>query len=124
MGLLTKLAVTGNDTSKWPAAAHFTSWLNLSPRPKITGRRIVGYKKRVTHNPATEAFRLAANSLWQSKGPLGRQYRKLAATKGKAKAIKAIARKIAVIFYNLIIKQESYGSRKYNPIPKNKPLKE
>jgi transposase len=112
IGLLTILAVTGPDMSKWPTAGHFTSWLNLSPRPKITGGKLVGYEKRITHNPATQAFRLAANCLWQSKGPLGQQYRKLAATKGKAKAIKAVARKIAVIFYNMVLKQETYDSSK------------
>ncbi|HEX7905819.1 MAG TPA: IS110 family transposase [Chitinophagaceae bacterium] len=112
IGLLTILAVTGPDMSKWPTAGHFTSWLNLSPRPKITGGKLVGYEKRITHNPATQAFRLAANCLWQSKGPLGQQYRKLAATKGKAKAIKAVARKIAVIFYNMVLKQEAYDSSK------------
>ncbi|QTE47163.1 IS110 family transposase [Mucilaginibacter rubeus] len=112
IGLLTILAVTGPDMSKWPTAGHFTSWLNLSPRPKITGGKLVGYEKRITHNPATQAFRLAANCLWQSKGPLGQQYRKLAATKGKAKAIKAVARKIAVIFYNMILKQQAYDSSK------------
>jgi transposase len=112
IGLLTILAVTGPDLSKWPTAAHFASWLNLSPRPKITGGKVVGHEKRITHNPATQAFRLAANCLWQSKGPLGQQYRKLAATKGKAKAIKAIARKIAVIFYNMVLKQEAYDLKK------------
>ena len=98
--------------SKWPTAGHFTSWLNLSPRPKITGGKLVGYEKRITHNPATQAFRLAANCLWQSKGPLGQQYRKLAATNGMATAIKAVARKIAVIFYNMILKQQAYDSSK------------
>lgn len=117
IGLLTILAVTGPDLSKWPTAGHFTSWLNLSPRPKITGGKLVGYEKRITHNPATQAFRLAANCLWQSKGPLGQQYRKLAATKGKAKAIKAVARKIAVIFYNMVLKQEAYDSSKVQQDP-------
>ena len=108
ISLLSILAVTGTDMRKWPTAAHFASWLNLSPRPKITGGRIVGYEKRFTNNPATQAFRMAANSLWQSKGPLGQQYRQMAARKGTPKTIKAIARKISVIFYNMVLKQEPY----------------
>jgi transposase len=112
IGLLTILAVTGNDMSKWPTAGHFASWLNLSPRPKVSGGKIIGYEKRITNNPATQAFRLAANSLWQNKGPLGQQYKKLASKKGSAKAIKAIARKIAVIFYNMVLKQEAYDAGK------------
>lgn len=82
------------------------------PGPKITGGKLVGYEKRITHNPATQASDWAANCLWQSKGPLGKQYRKLAATKDKAKAIKAVARKIAVIFYNMVLKQEVCNSSK------------
>ncbi len=115
IGLLTILAVTGTNMKKWPTAGHFTSWLNLSPRPKISGGKIIGYEKRMTNNPATQAFRLAANSLWQSKGPMGQQYRKLAATKGKAKAIKAVARKLAVIFYNLVLKKEAYDPTRIQP---------
>jgi len=115
IGLLTILAVTGTNMKKWPTAGHFISWLNLSPRPKISGGKIIGYEKRVTNNPATQAFRLAANSLWQGKGPMGQQYRRLAATKGKSKAIKAVARKIAVIFYNLVLKQEAYDPTRIQP---------
>jgi transposase len=115
IGLLTILAITGTDMKKWPSAGHFISWLNLSPRPKISGGKVIGYQKRVSNNPATQAFRLAANSLWQSKGPMGQQYRRLAATKGSAKAIKAVARKIAVIFYNMVLKKEAYNSARIQP---------
>jgi transposase len=115
INLLTILAVTGTNMKKWPTAAHFVSWLNLSPRPKISGGKIIGYERRVNNNPATQAFRLAANSLWQSKGPMGQQYRKLSATKGKAKAIKAVARKIAVIFYNLVLTKEAYDPTRVQP---------
>lgn len=112
IGLLTILSVTGTDMRKWPTAGHFASWLNLAPRPKVSGGKIIGYEKRVTNNPATQAFRLAANSLWQSKGPLGQQYKKLAASKGSAKAIKAVARKIAIILYNMVLKQQAYDATK------------
>jgi transposase len=115
INLLTILAVTGTNMKKWPTAGHFVSWLNLSPRPKVSGGKIIGYERRVNNNPASQAFRLAANSLWQSKGPMGQQYRKLASTKGKAKAIKAIARKIAIIFYNLVLKKEAYDPTKIQP---------
>jgi transposase len=115
ISLLTILAVTGTNMKKWPTAGHFVSWLNLSPRPKISGGKVIGYEKRFTNNPANQAFRMAANSLWQSKGPMGQQYRRLATTKGKAKAIKAIARKLAVIFYNLVLKKQAYDPTRVQP---------
>ena len=100
---------------KWPTAEHFASWLNLSPRPKISGGKIIGYEQRNSNNPATQAFRLAAHSLWQSKGPMGQQYRRLAATKGSKKAIKAIARKLAVIFYHMVLNKQSFDATKVQP---------
>jgi transposase len=115
IGLLTILAVTGTNMTKWPTAGHFVSWLNLSPRPKISGGKIIGYEKRITNNPATQAFRLAAYSLWQSKGPMGQQYRRLASTKGSKKAIKAIARKIAIVFYQMVLNNEAYDATKIQP---------
>jgi transposase len=115
IGLLTILAVTGTNMKKWPTAEHFVSWLNLSPRPKISGGKIIGYQKKISNNPATQAFRLAAHCLWQGKGPMGQQYRRLAATKGSKKAIKAIARKIAVIFYNMVLKKQAYDATRIQP---------
>lgn len=115
IGLLTILAVTGTNMKKWPTAEHFVSWLNLSPRPKISGGKVIGYEKRITNNPATQAFRMAAHCLWQSKGPMGQQYRRLAGTKGSKKAIKAIARKIAVIFYNMVLKKQAYDAKRIEP---------
>jgi hypothetical protein len=40
--------------------------------------------------------------MWQNKGPLGQFYKKLAVRKGAKKAIKAVARKLAVIFYTMV----------------------
>lgn len=110
--LLEIISVTGLDMNKWKTADHFASWLNLSPRPKITGGKLIGYSKRFTNNRATQAFRLAAQTMWQNKGVLGRLYRRLAAQKGTKKAIKAIARKLSVIFYNMIKKGIEFDSKK------------
>lgn len=106
--VLTVLSITGLDLSKWPTAEHFASWLNLAARPKKTGGKIVGYEKRFTKNPATQAFRMAAQSLWNSKTSLGYLYRRLALTKGAKKAIKAVARRLAVIFYHMVRRKVDY----------------
>lgn len=108
--LLEIIAVTGIEMNKWPTSAHFTSWLNLTPCPSISGGKIIGYHKRVTHNKATQAFRLAAQTMWKNKGPLGKLYRRLAAQKGAKKAVKAVARKLAVIFYTLVKNKTPYNT--------------
>jgi len=109
--VLTIISVVGLNMNKWPTADHFTSWLNLAARPKKSGGRIIGYQKRFTHNPATQAFRMAAQTMWQQKGVLGHLYRRLSHTKGSKKAIKAVARRLAVIFYNMVKKQIVYDPK-------------
>lgn len=108
IAILTIIAVTGIDMSKWPSSEHFVSWLNLSPRPKVSGGKLLGHQKRFTNNAATQAFRLAAQAMWRNKGPLGNFYRKLAAKTDSKTAIKALARKLAVIFYNVVKHKSTY----------------
>ena len=108
INVLEIMSVTGIDMNKWRTQEHFTSWLNLSPRPKISGGKLLGHEKRSTNNKATQAFRLAAQSMWNNKGPLGQLYKRLAVRKGSKKAIKAVARKLAVIFYKMVKEKSSY----------------
>jgi transposase len=115
ISVLEILSVTGIDMSKWKTADHFTSWLNLSPRPKITGGKVVGFDKRITKNSASQALRNAAQSLWNSKCSLGKLYRRIAAQKGSAKAIKAVARKLAVILYNMLKNKSEFDPLKVQP---------
>jgi transposase len=112
ISVLTIFSVTGLDLSKWRTAEHFVSWLNLSPRLKKSGGKILGHQKRFTNNAATQAFRLAAQSLWNSKTPLGHLFRRLSAQKGSKKAIKAVARRLAVIYYHMLLKKTTYDPAK------------
>src|SRR5439155_11345051 len=112
ISVLEIISVTGIDMSKWKSAEHFASWLNLSPRPKITGGKLIGYTKRFTNNNATQALRMAAQTMWKNKGALVKLYRRLAAQKGSAKAVKALARKLAVIIYHMIKNQTEFDPTK------------
>jgi len=112
INLLQIIAVVGIDMSKWKNSAYFTSWLGLSPDPKISGGKVIGQGRKFTNNKATQAFRLAAQSMWQNKGSLGQLYRKLSAQKGSAKAIKAVARKLAVIFYTMMKNKVEFDNSK------------
>ena len=105
------ISVVGLNMHKWPTAEHFVSWLNLAARPKKSGGKVLGHQKRFTNNQATQAFRLAAQTMWQHKGSLGSLYRRLSHTKGSKKAIKAVARRLAVIFYNMLKKQTKYDPK-------------
>jgi transposase len=78
----------GTDLSAWPSAKHFTSWLCLAPSNKISGGKVLSSRTRRSGSRAATA--------------LGAFYRRLAARIGKAKAVTATARKIAVLFYNTL----------------------
>jgi transposase len=90
------------DMSRWPTAKHFTSWLTLSPGNKISGGKVLSTKTRRSSNRAATIFRLAALNVGKTNTALGAFYRRLAARTGKAKAVTATARKLAVLFYNTL----------------------
>ena len=94
------IAECGTDLSKWRTAKHFTSWLTLSPGCKISGGKVLSAHTRKTTNRVAAHLRLAAVTVGRTGTALGAFYRRLAARIGKAKAVTATARKIAVLFYN------------------------
>lgn len=102
------LGECGTDLSKWPTAKHFTSWLGLAPGTKISGGKILSSKTRRTNNRVASLLRLAAMTVGKTDSALGAFYRRLSARVGKAKAITATARKIAVLVYNLLRHGKSY----------------
>lgn len=97
---LRMVAECGTDLSRWPTAKHFTSWLALAPGCKISGGKVLSAHTRKTTNRVAAHLRLAAVTVGRTNTALGAFYRRLAARIGKAKAVTATARKIAVLFYN------------------------
>ena len=93
----------------WPSAKHFTSWLALAPHNKISGGKVLSSKTRRTSNRAASLLRLAAITVGRTDTALGAFYRRLSARVGKAKAVTATARKIAVLFYNTLRHGMSYA---------------
>jgi transposase len=106
--LLSIIAEVGTDLSKWASAKHFTAWLGLAPNPQISGKKVIGQGKQKVKNRAKEAFQLAAWSLHASNSPLGQMYRRISYRRGATIAVKAIARKLAVIFYQMISQKQAY----------------
>jgi transposase len=92
----------GTDLSAWPDAKHFASWLCLAPSNKISGGKVLSTRTRRSGSRAAALLRLAAVTVGRTQTALGAFYRRLSARVGKAKAITATARKIAVLFYNTL----------------------
>ena len=92
----------GTDLSTWPDAKHFTSWLCLAPSNKISGGKVLSARTRRSGSRPAALLRLAATTVGRTQTALGAFYRRLSARIGKAKAVTATARKIAVLFYNAV----------------------
>ncbi len=104
----TILSEVGLDASKFSTQKHFTSWLGVCPDNRITGGKIKSSKTRPVKNRAADAFRIAAQAVANSSGPIGSFYRRMRARIGPAEANTATAHKLARIFYRLWTEPEAY----------------
>jgi transposase len=93
---------------RFPTAKCFASWLGLCPDNRITGGKIISAKTREVKSRVSEALRLAAHSLWRAKNYLGDCFRRWKARLGTAKAITAMAHKLARILWHLIKHRQPY----------------
>ena len=108
------ISETGLDMSKWATKKHFASWLNLAPNNRISGGKLLKTKKIKKKNKAGQAFLMAAFALQRSDNWLGEFYRRVKAKNGPAIATKATARKLSLIFYDMV-----KDKKEFNPIPIN-----
>lgn len=99
---------TGTDLERWPTEKHFTSWLGLSPGQNHSGKKKKNAKKKGRPS-AGQIFRIIGQGLIESKnlafGAFGRRMR---GRKGPQIAIKAVARKVAVQYWRLMVKGEEF----------------
>jgi transposase len=98
----------GPDLNAFPTEKQFASWLGLAPTNQRRGGKILNRRTRKVKNRATTAFRNAASTLLRSQSYLGAQYRRLRTRLGAPKAITAMARKLACLFYRLIKHGQQY----------------
>jgi transposase len=96
------LSEIGTDMARWPTEKHFTSWLTLAPKNKISGGRLLSSRTQPSANRAAAILRMTAMTLGRTQTALGAFYRRLAARIGKPQAITATARKLAVLVYRAL----------------------
>ena len=112
MTIQTVVAELGTDLGTWfPTEDHFASWLSLSPRPDISGGKVIRHTREKSRNRVAETLRMAAVSLLRSDSYLGARYRSLRARMDAPIAIKAMARYLACIIYRLFTKGQAWVDR-------------
>jgi transposase len=114
--LLQLLAEVGTDLGKnWQTEKHFTAWLGLAPGSRQSGKRR-GSQKR-GRNRAGRLLCVIARSVGRSVDKaLGGFYRRLKGRRGGLVANLALARKLAELFWRLMVHGITYveqGLKKY-----------
>jgi len=99
----------GIDMNRFPSAAHLAAWAGVAPgNNESAGKRRSG-KTRKGDRALGVALNQAAHGAAHTKNTyLAALYHRLAARRGKKRAIVAVAHAILVIAYHLIKRQESY----------------
>lgn len=106
--LLTLASEVGFDLTPWRTEKHFASWLGVCPGTQRSGGKVLNSKTKRNPNRATQAFRMAAASLYRSQTALGAFYRRIKSRSGGQQAVTATAHKIARIYYAMLTKGTSY----------------
>jgi hypothetical protein len=120
------VAEIGTDMSRWPTEHHFASWTTLAPNNKISGGRLLSSRTPPSANRAAAILRRCAMSLGRTSTALGAFYRRLAVRIGKAKAITATARKLALLVYRALSGKLAYldpGTAAYLKLNRTRELK-
>jgi transposase len=108
MTIISEIGLEG--IKKFPTAKQFTAWLRLAPNNKISGGKVLSHHVPKGSSRLKIAFRNTANAIGNLKeGWLADFFKRINYKKGRATAVTALARKLAVIIWNMLVKGKSYA---------------
>src|SRR5690554_1863937 len=108
MAIISEIGLEG--IRKFPSAKQFTAWLRLAPNNKISGGKVLSHHIPKGSSRLKIAFRNTANAIGNLKeGWLVDFFKRINYKKGRATAVTALARKLAVIIWNMLVKGVNYN---------------
>jgi len=109
--LLCLVSETGTDLEAFATSKQFAAWLRLSPNTKKTGGKVMSSRTGKGKNRLARAFMHAANAIGNMKDgdPIVHFFKRMERKKGRAVAIVATARKLAVMIWNMLVKKTPYN---------------
>lgn len=112
--ILSIISEVGLSFDRFKNSNCFVSWLCLCPNNKVSGGKKLNGRTPKGKNQLALALRDAANVIGnQRDGHLSAFFRKIALKKGRAAAVTATARKLAIIIFNMITNKEEYDESRY-----------
>jgi transposase len=112
VGMVTALAIVSviGDVRRFPSARQLVGYLGLDPRVRQSGERAarIGRISRQGQSHARGLLIEAAHSAVKTPGPLRAFCARIQARRGRQVALVAAARKLTVIAWHLLSKQEDY----------------
>ena len=103
------LAELGTDLSRFPDARHLASWAGMCPGNAESGGKRLSGKTRKGNQALRQALIQIAHVASKTKDTyLAAQYRRLAARRGKKRALVALGHTILVIVYHILTRRQPY----------------
>ncbi len=103
------LAELGTDRSRFPDAKHLASWAGMCPGNAESGGKRLSGKTRKGNPALRQALIQIAHVASKTKDTyLAAQYRRIAARRGKKRALVALGHTILVIVYHILTRRQPY----------------
>ena len=118
------LAEIGQDMSRFPTAAHISSWAGICPgNNESAGKRRNGRTRKGNKILKSTIVECAQSAIRKKDSFLYAQYQRISMRKGKKRAIVAVAHTMLIAIYHMINENKEYkdlGSDFYNKFNKEK----
>lgn len=103
------VAELGTDLSRFPSAKHLASWAGMCPGNKESGGKRLSGKTRKGNVWLRQVLIEIAHVASKTKDTyLAAQYRRIAARRGKKRALVALAHTILVMIYHILTRRQPY----------------
>ncbi len=103
------IAELGTDLRRFPSAKHLASWAGMCPGNKESGGKRLSGKTRKGNTWLRQVLIEIAHVASKTKDTyLAAQYRRIAARRGKKRALVALGHTILVMIYHILTRRESY----------------